>query len=107
MLPHERMNDRALISLYENIRHKVRSVECERIRRELERRARADGGVVSDAERGICYVWDPIEESLVRRVFHREPVKRQPRIYKARAGTVVPSSGVARARKHRRGHRHS
>ncbi len=104
----EAMSDKALVRWYEIARRHPRSVECERTRMELARRVQANGGAITDAERGICYVWDYIEGSLVRREFHREPVKRQPHVYKARIGTVMPSSGVAKKHRHgRRGGRFS
>ncbi len=101
MSPHAGMSDKALVRWYEIARRHPRSVECKQTQRELERRVVAAGGVIIDAERGICYVWDGVEESLVRRAFRRVPVKRQPPIYKARVGTVMPSSSLAS--KHRRG----
>lgn len=98
MLPHENMTDRQLMRWYEVARRHPQSADCEATRCELGQRVRASGGVLTDVDRGVCYVWDAIERSLVRRnlVHHRKP--RKP-VYEPHIGTVVLARGGNRIRR--------
>ncbi len=101
------MTDLNLMRWYEVVRLRPRSVESARAARELERRARANGGVLIDSDKGMCFVWDESEQSLVRRELkpsrkHRVPAGK-PHVF--RFGTVVPQKGHRAGKSRRRGQR--